>query len=568
MKLYQPIKVEILWNEAVHEHVEKSRGCQGKLMFDETGEKKVGLCWRERLKCSDCPYVSAMHKLYTEVSRPGKRGQKSVAPNLGVQVGLSHSSTGNSVLRNVLNAANIPSPAKSGMQRNTNRVAAHLVKVNQDDMSKICRDIGKINEAKGLPTDAAIRVEADARYNNPLYSGSGHTPFQPASQAVYTVCENTTPKKKIISISTINKLCQKCALNSKNSGDRKCDQCSANISSHQSIGDELTWAKQCLQDLDDKNVKVKYITTDCDSRAADAAQQMYEEARYTERPTQLKDTRHLGGSQRRMVKNAVFSAGMFPGKTKKIREQMQCRFAHDVRSRFAKEYTAAFQKYGHDRCRRERHLSGCIDTVVACCQGNHEHCKKKSLVCHGVLSEGRVWNYTYLPPKTRLTCTEDDVKTLRECILYRLCHKTIQATKFNTNTQKCESVNRAYSLRNPKNITMSRNFQARIHSAALEVNRGPGQAIAMQAEAVGAPIVPGSRVAKQLISCQSSCMNSREYKKTEQCRRSRCKRRINKYRLYDSKSNNELHYKTGLTDNVRKTCTKKSNVHTDHSYSK
>ena len=213
MKLYQPIKVEILWNEAVHEHVEKSRGCQGKLMFDETGEKKVGLCWRERLKCSDCQYVSAMHKLYTEVSRPGKRGQKSAAPNLGVQVGLSHSSTGNSGLRNVLNAANIPSPAKSGMQRNTNRVAAHLVKVNQDDMSEICRDIGKINEAKGLPTDAAIRMEADARYYNPLYSGSGHTPFQPASQAVYTLCENTTPKKKIISISTINKLCQKCALN-------------------------------------------------------------------------------------------------------------------------------------------------------------------------------------------------------------------------------------------------------------------------------------------------------------------------------------------------------------------
>ena len=118
MKLYQPIKVENLWNEAVHEHVEKSRGCQGKLMFDETGEKKVGLCWRERLKCSDCPYVSA-----------------------------------------------------------------HLVKVNQDDMSEICRDIGKINEAKGLPTDAAIRVEADARYNNPLYSGSGHTPFQQHRQS-------------------------------------------------------------------------------------------------------------------------------------------------------------------------------------------------------------------------------------------------------------------------------------------------------------------------------------------------------------------------------------------------
>ena len=121
-----------------------SRGCPGKLMFDERGEK-VGLCWRERLKCSDCPYVSAMHKLYIEVSTPRKMGRKPAAPNMGVQFELSHSSTGNRGLRNVLNAANIPSPAKSGMQINTNRVAAHLVKFNEDDMSEICRDIGKIN---------------------------------------------------------------------------------------------------------------------------------------------------------------------------------------------------------------------------------------------------------------------------------------------------------------------------------------------------------------------------------------------------------------------------------------
>ena len=156
------------------------------------------------------------------------------------------------------------------------------------------------------------------------------------------------------------------------------------IASHHSIGDERTWAKQCLQDPDDKDVKVKYITTDCDSMAADAAQQMYEESRYTERPTQLKDTRHLESSQHRMVKNAVFSAGLFPGKTKKIREQMQCTFAHDVRSRCAKEYTTAFQKYRHDRYRRERHLSGCIDTVVAVARATMDIAKELTCLpwCH------------------------------------------------------------------------------------------------------------------------------------------------------------------------------------------
>ena len=82
--MHQPIKLENLWNEAGHEHCEMSRGCPGTLMLDdETGEKKVGLCWRERLKCSDCLYVSAMHEFYTEDSTP-----KPATPNLGVQVGL------------------------------------------------------------------------------------------------------------------------------------------------------------------------------------------------------------------------------------------------------------------------------------------------------------------------------------------------------------------------------------------------------------------------------------------------------------------------------------------------
>jgi hypothetical protein len=38
--------------------------CLGDLKFDCAASKKWGLCWRERLACTDCDFVSEYHKLY------------------------------------------------------------------------------------------------------------------------------------------------------------------------------------------------------------------------------------------------------------------------------------------------------------------------------------------------------------------------------------------------------------------------------------------------------------------------------------------------------------------------
>lgn len=74
MKLYQPVKLEMMWNEAMSSHRKTPPECTGFLLFDEDAEKKFGLCWQERLKCNMCPYVSSMYKLYEEISTK-KEGQ-------------------------------------------------------------------------------------------------------------------------------------------------------------------------------------------------------------------------------------------------------------------------------------------------------------------------------------------------------------------------------------------------------------------------------------------------------------------------------------------------------------
>ena len=63
-----------------------------------------------------------------------------------------------------------------------------------------------INKMRGHP-ESHIDVEGDGCYNNPLYSGIGKTPFQPATQSCYVVVENMTDKKLVINLVTKNKLC-------------------------------------------------------------------------------------------------------------------------------------------------------------------------------------------------------------------------------------------------------------------------------------------------------------------------------------------------------------------------
>ena len=78
----------------------------------------------------------------------------------------------------------------------------------------------------------------------------------------------------------------------------------------------------------------------------------------------------------------------------------------------------------------------------------------------------------------------------------------LEKTKMNTNTQKCEGSNRSMRRSVPKNVTFSRNFPGRSHSAAHSINHGPGESIYKLCRVVGSPTQVGTRVCRALYQQQ------------------------------------------------------------------
>ena len=571
MRYFDPESVEELWNTSITEHASTDPTCTGRLIHDKNSEKKWGICWKETLKCTECQYRSKEYNLYPEVDT-GKPGRKPAAPNLGLQIGIAHTGIGNTGARNILMAAGIPAPALRSMQRNANYVNDVLVTTNKEDMKQRRAKLHEINEMKGLPYDAPIRVESDGRFNNPIASGSGDTPFQRGTQVQYIVCENVTKEKQVICLNSKNKLCQKGAIHQQKTGvPVSCPgghpgHCSANISADKIIGDEYQWAAECLEDLSADNINVKYITTDSDSRASTAGIQLHKEGKLKIAPVSLKDTRHLSEAQRRALRNAAFTSDMFPGSNKAEKDHMKFRFAHDICDRCQAEFQQSFIQLDGNIRNMKLTLSYTTDAILKCCQGDHSDCINYSYVCSNKKdTECTVWSTCYIDKEYNVQCEDSDLQILKKCIEMRLGKKAIDDTRFSTNTQKVESVNRALSYRNPKNLTLSRNVYGRVHSAILSVNCGPGESVVKECQAVGVPVCD-PRIVQQLKQVQSRKAYWRRYAMTPLCKRRRCTRRLAKYRLYDNKKS-ENTYKKNMTGPTIKVSAKKNVVHDEHPYS-
>ena len=81
---------------------------------------------------------------------------------------------------------------------------------------------------------------------------------------------------------------------------------------------------------------------------------------------------------------------------------------------------------------------------------------------------------------------------------YRLGQDMLEKTKMNTNTQKVEASHRSMRRSIPKSVTFSRHFPGWSHSAAHNINHGPGESIYQLCKVVGSPISPGIKVSRTL----------------------------------------------------------------------
>ena len=143
-------------------------------------------------------------------------------------------------------------------------------------MSHRCHQLVDVNTLKENDSPQAIPVQSNGMYNNPRYSGVGETPFQLATQTVYSFAENVTNKHPIFKVVAKNKICsQHCHLLDEGTVDHHCSPgvCGANLLMHHTIGDEFTWAREGMADelLCKDGLQVSEVITDPDSSAFRAA---------------------------------------------------------------------------------------------------------------------------------------------------------------------------------------------------------------------------------------------------------------------------------------------------------
>lgn len=560
-RLVQVKANEDMWNEVFKQHCDLHPHCSGELRWDANSERQQGLCWVEHARCTECKYKSKPYKLFSEVNT-NRPGQKAAAPNVGIHAAMAQTPVGFTSLRKVLLASNTPAPSHTGLYKSACKASPKIVEVNQSDMHKRRQNLKKINKIREQNDPAKISVEGDGAYNNPIYAGIGKTPFQAATQATYIMAEATSTNRDIIAICTRSKLCMTGAR--KQASCPGADHaCSANIPMSSTIGNEQSMAEDCINQIVQDGLQISNLTTDPDSGASKAAENLYTKNILTSKPEHFIDTRHLSDNQRKSINKVNFSKQMFQGRTKELREKTQKKFAHDLVKRCEAEFAASQKKYTGDILMLKRSLSHAKFAIIKCYQRDHSECRKHSLVCTGGKVRNWLNNSCYLPNGFKITCTEEDVGLLHQCIDYRLGPKMLVKTRLGTNTQKVEATNRSLRRSLPKNVTHTTNFAGRAHAAVHSVNNGPGSSIHSLTKSLGAPISKGTKVAKGLLGLQKVRKQQSDYHKSTKAKIARCKKTQYLYQLHDQTRSSQDYKKAKLCPKISKSKNK-----ADHSYSK
>ena len=137
--------------------------------------------------CSPLQEMWIHIKLYSEIET-GKRGRKPPTPNVGLQVGLQESTTGNVKGRVILTCLNLPVLNRSVMQRTANKVAAATATMTLEDLAMKRERVNSVNRLRGLPEDSSINIAMDSRYNSATITGAYHA-GQNVSQATAVAVE-------------------------------------------------------------------------------------------------------------------------------------------------------------------------------------------------------------------------------------------------------------------------------------------------------------------------------------------------------------------------------------------
>ena len=579
-KIYHTYHLMQMMNSAFKDHAMNKPACPGDLVLDQSREEKRGLVWREALMCKMCNYKSEMFKLYDEVETGNNtKGRRAATANVGLNVALMSTPIASTSAVKIFAGCLIPPPSVHGITKNARKVGKSIISKNRQDMKRRRKQLQKLNEWKGR-SSSELYAQSDGMYNNPLYSGVGRTPFQPATQCTYTVAENMTQDNQIVAVACVNKLCSKHGVHTQEDEcDVKSDECSCTLSLESNIGDEERWAELCFRDLKNDGLEVKCITTDGDSKAYKAATNLHVQNVTQTLPIHQLDTRHFEENHRKQMKNSPAVLEMMPGNTKAYRLYLRNRFALDLSKRCQAEFQAISEDIGGDLQLFVKKARNCIVAIKMCYGGRHGHCQQYSSVCMKSMDKNWFSKSIFLTNNFKINLLNPKYEqTLIECIEYRLGDDALAMTYLNSNTQKVEGTNRAIKRSVPNNVTFSRNYEARVHCAINSVNNGPGNSLRSLLEAAGCQVPTGGRVDTSLSALQRISSRKKQNERSAAFKAKRRARRLKLFALYDKNRETRNYIRAQLMRTMNKnkrklsrgkTATKVSqptDVVKDHSY--
>lgn len=511
-----------MWNEAAKEHAQQGRCNNLELTYDV--DMKVGLCWKQAIKCNNCSYRGRLHKLYTEVPSV-TRGAKAAAPNLGWQVGLQETPMGNTKSRLLLAAANIPPPSRSGMNKRAKKVSNLTSAAIEQDLCRERLRLKETNIKRGLTEDAPINISIDGRYNSTVIAGRGKA-GQNASQSIAVAVEHQTGQKKIVAAYMENKLCWTGSCLRNKGFSVQCpgghEGCTATISAAEPLS-ELKMGEKLGDMFADEQVLVKYVTTDGDARTAEGVQAAMRKLLPDFDVIRKADPVHIGQSQIRETISSKFSDEMFSGRTREEKKEQQKTLALDIKNRSHAIFSQLYKETGGNMAKIARRMPGVLATTIDCYSGDCSHCRRTSVVCEGGRRKNW-WNKScYLNTgvlrRNMLNPSEGDRQLLRELMHIKLGEAALVLLDQNTNTCKNEAINRSLSASMPKNVNFSATGRGRMLATVDRINKGVGESLHYKLEVVGAPVAKGGAVAQSIRQLQREVDYKKEYAKRAQVKK-------------------------------------------------
>lgn len=452
-------------------------------------EEKWGVAWKASLTCTQCPYRTEKQKLYAEVDT-GRRGPKPAESNIALAVASQNTSIGPTKVRTLLSAGlNMPVPTKSVLQSTTKLVSKKTAELNEKDMANY---VQQVRDEDGIINN----ISFDAQYNSA--NRSNRRKFgQAASQAVGTAIETDSREKKIIGLSIQNKLCAVGSRLKAQGVDVKCPgvdhECTANLPEMEPLS-EFVMGEEIGRKLAATGTRVRHVTSDGDARGAKGILAGLQELFPDWDVERLADPGHLHGTMKtHMYSHVTFSESMFPHcRTKTAHAEARKHLINDLVARSTQIVKRTHEACGEDAAEFCKQLPLNMDIAIQCYQGDHSGCKEtwKISMCKGTEEDNWIIKSKSLGLNgiKTLKPTEEDVRQMVTACNITLGPDAAVKLRLGTDTQKNEGFNRAITARAPKNVNFSTTLPGRVHTAALAVNHGEGEALRMALENVGVSI--------------------------------------------------------------------------------